>query len=821
MGMLSVWGVAQELLLVEDLGYQAKLFNPGDEGVVQRIKLRDHDTNPDPVIFTKLRVENRGTATVQDLVWVKVFLRVGDEQILLAEANSFPIHAYLRGPVEERSLPDDSLGYIEVMIRASEDPTHGHTLQPELTLWYSEGKEGESFTLLDGSPDRLSVEAFAVEVLPGPEGGYLNPKDEFVVTEINFQDDVDVNFENLYLEEISISGPGRPTVEKWIIDNGISRVESPSPATFTLPKGYLLALDEGEHVLKVIAVVGEKPRDGEEIRPTVTVTVREGGNTKSFTLSDPVADVVRYAGFEEIENRELLRAGQILDRKPQELAHSFVTLKDRDRNGTRPAVLSLKVEPLGTARSLEYLEIWDDRGNLLGVADSWGEVKLSRPDGGPLLIADDGELSLKLVLGIGDELPLGASLLLQKALEVEEIDYGWNRPTRFADIQAVTDANPVFFGRPTIELEGNDAAVRIATDGETVKRLEGMLTFNAPEVVHTLIVGTGEGEPLPGDILEDVLDVLKVRLEGRGIDVLSLQAVGDGWLELRVPGDSDLGAIRELLSLRGAVEFRKVIAVSPDQAALEEALEPGQEILPSYARDAAGNPTEWYLVGPAFLSGAFIASAEVRPSADAYGIAITFTPEASRALAQALAELRAMGEEPGRPGDRLALVIDGEVFFAPAVAAALKRQAIESGAVPESLIVAPISPEEASLLALALKTPMPVDLAVKALYTPREVEVALKGSAPYAIAQRSISPGNVAFAVELQGSPVAGTLIEASFTYRVELQGFLPPGVEIPPFPLHIVLSVSSFSDTAGIELPYTIAPGSVDLILVPTVVQR
>ncbi len=824
LGMLSVsvWGVAQELLLVEDLGYQAKLFNPGDEGVVQRIKLRDHDTNPDPVIFTKLRVENRGTATAQDLVWVKVFLRVGDEKILLAEANSFPIHAYLRGPVEKRSLPDDSLGYIEVMIKSSEDPAHGHTLQPELTLWYSEGKEGESFTLLDGSPDRLSIEVFSAEILPGPQGGNLNPKDEFVVAEIEFQDDPDVNFENLYLEGITIHGPGRPTIEKWIIDNGISRIESPSPAAFVLPKGYLLALDEGEHVLKVIVVVGEKPRDGVEIKPTVTVTVREGGNTKAFTLSDPVADVVRYAGFEEIENRELLQAGQILERKPQELVHSFVVLKDRDRNATAPTVLSLKVEPLGTARQLEYLEIWDDRGNLLGVAESWGTVKLSRPDGGPLRVADDGSLSLKLVLGIGDELPLGASLLLRKSLAVEEIDYGWNRPTHFADTQTVTDINPAFFGKPTIWLEAKAGSVRVVTDGETVDRLEGTLTYDVPEALHTLVVGTAEGDPLPREAIREAIEVLEARLLAMGIPVRSLRAVGEGWLELRVPGEVEIGSIRGLVELQGRLAIHRVLATSPDRAELEAALEPGQRILPSHTYDA-GKPAEWYLVGPALLSDSIVASAEVRETPTGlYEVVLTLTQEASQTLAQAVAKLRAEGESPGEPGDRFALSVDGEIYSAPAVTVELKQQAVESGTIPTVAFAVSLSPEEAFVLPYILVgRALPAGLAVLVRYTPQTLDVTLRGTAAYKIARSRVTPGSTSFTVTSKDNPVAGPLFEATFVYRVELEGALPRGVEIPSITLRVALSVAAFSDIAGIDLPYTLAPSSVDLILVPTVVQR
>lgn len=823
LGMLSVWGVAQELLLVEDLGYQAKLFNPGDEGVVQRIKLRDHDTNPDPVIFTKLRVENRGTATAQDLVWVKVFLRVGDEKILLAEANSFPIHAYLRGPVEERSLPDDSLGYIEVMIKASEDPAHGHTLQPELTLWYSEGKEGESFTLLDGSPDRLSVEVFSAEILPGPQGGNLNPKDEFVVAEIEFQDDPDVNFENLYLEGITIHGPGRPTIEKWIIDNGISRIDSPSPAAFVLPRGYLLALDEGEHVLKVIAVVGEEPRDGEEIKPTVTVTVREGENTKAFTLSDPVADVVRYAGFEEIENRELLQAGQILERKPQELVHSFVVLKDRDRNATAPTVLSLKVEPLGTARQLEYLEIWDDRGNLLGVAESWGTVKLSRPNGGPLRVADEGSLSLKLVLGIGDELPLGASLLLRKSLAVEEIDYGWNRPTHFADTQTVTDINPAFFGKPTIQLEAKAGTVRVVTDGETVGRLEGTLTYDVPEALHTLIVGTAEGDPLSREAIREAVEVLEARLLAMGIPVRSLGAVGEGWLELRVPAEVEAEVIQGLVELQGRLAIHRVLATSPDRAELEAVLEPGQRILPSHAYDAAGKPAEWYLVGPALLSGPIAASAEVRETPTGlYEVVLRLTQEASQTLAQAVAKLRAEGESPGEPGDRFALSVDGEIYSAPVVTVELKQQAVESGAIPTIAFAAFLSPEEAFVLPYVLGgRALPADLAVLARYTPQTLDVTLRGTTAYRIARSKVTPGSTSFTVTSKDNPAAGPLFEATFVYRVELEGALPREVEIPSIALHVALSVAAFSDTAGIDLPYTLALSSVDLILVPTVVQR
>ncbi len=493
-GLALSWpAVAQGgLEVVRDTGYEPNLFNPGDSGLVQRVRLRDNDTDHHPVVLTKVQVENLGTAGDGEVEWVQVVLNVGGRRALLAESTGFPVMAHLAGPTTERVIPDDGLGFLEVSVGTTAGVVDGHTVHSRVSFWYTEGDYGGSKTVTAGHAAVFTTRGFDAELLPESTVGAVNPGDVFVALRFEVADDLDNNLHSIYLTEFTVDGPGMPEVAKWQLVIGPDSVTAPSvdiplPGAAELPpEGMLTALAGSSGVVELRGVVGPEPTDGVAVQPTVSLSLKEGPNTRTFTFTAPSAITIRDAGFEVLENLMLVRPGQILDRRFQELEHSTVHAQDEDANRTPVSVSAVNVTNRGTADRISYIEVWDERNRLLGVGESWGDIGLAQPDGRALRVPDDGDMSLRFVLGVGEDLPLGASLLLCKELAVEEIHPSLITPTRFSGLQGVCDNEAVFFGRPTVWLSGTPpqdsprqlVQATVGTDGETVNRVEGVLRFD-------------------------------------------------------------------------------------------------------------------------------------------------------------------------------------------------------------------------------------------------------------------------------------------------------------------------------------------------------
>ncbi len=497
-----------------DLGFGNKPFNLGDVGQLSRAVIRDNDpANTFPIYFTRVTVENLGTAKAEDIEWVELRMETScGKNLVLAWGQGFPVRQILldRNP-EERMIQDDGEAYLYVWVKVTDKITEGRTLQPKVILEWAEGDKGGTIELVDGVPEKLVVAgSFSAKILPGPEGGNLNPGDRFPVAEIEVQDTADVNPWGLDVVKVRLDGPADLL---WILDNGVTKLEIPAGRDFTLPEPLFAALDEGTGKLTVWVEVPVKfsAKDPVTVAPTLTLSLKEAGHTQSFKVTDPVADRAVAAGLETVEVR-VPKSGQVLSPSPVTLAYSELKLGDQDRNATPVRLDSLALKPLGTLTAVGSVEVVDQGGRLLGFASGLEKpVALISPDGKPLLLYDNASLTLNITLNLTGKIPLGASLLLSHEVAVEEVlPRDWlarsDALTKFKGTHVVTPKEAVFFGKPTVKLTKAEDKALISTDGETIGLLSGKLSVKPLEFVEVSSQGLS-GYKLTTKPLEDGLSL--------------------------------------------------------------------------------------------------------------------------------------------------------------------------------------------------------------------------------------------------------------------------------------------------------------------------
>jgi len=495
LAVVLILGVAAvgQIEEVRDLAYGNKPFNPTDTGLVMRALLRDNDAgNRDPVYFTRLAVANMGTAAAAEFEWLELRIEIAGQKRVLARSMGFPIaEVLLPRPAEERMLPDDGEAWIEVWVKVTEDIVHGHTVQPQIRLWWSEGDAGGTIELTDGVADTFVVDgSFGAQGLPGPEGGVLNPGDVFLVAEAEVWDTPDVNAHHMYVVSVRVDGP-RELIWTVDINNGVTRIEVPAGVEVQLPEPAFVAFDEARGSVRLWVTVPPTflPKEPVRVAPSWAITVREGvqgPQAGSFTFSDPLPDTVVAAGLESL-TVTVPEAGRVLTVVPATLAYSTLTLTDADRNQTPIRLDQLELGVRGTVSSqITALELYDTGGRFLGFTDGIKPLPLLTPAGKPILLPDDGSFSLVTTLSLGGKMPLGGSLLLAHRVKVEEaLPYDWlynsAALTKFAGVQEVVPARAIFFGQPKIQLTAVGSTVEITTDGETVGVFQGVLRYTPRE----------------------------------------------------------------------------------------------------------------------------------------------------------------------------------------------------------------------------------------------------------------------------------------------------------------------------------------------------
>lgn len=515
-GLVGLGAWADELITVQDRAYQGKPFNPEDYGMVQRIVLRDLDAaNRWDVYFTKFTLENLGSATSAEIAWVELRFETELGEFVWVRAGDFPITQILLPlPAEQRTLPDDTQAVITVWVGVTDQIVEGHTVKPRLRLWFSEGDEGGEAQVEDGAPEQMVKESsFFASALPGPEGGVLNPGDYFPIFQFQVEDTADVNFLGLEIVEIRLEAPSGLEYDLY---NNATRLSLPPGRALAIEDGYFAALDEATGPLTISVRVPEGFRGGPlEVAPRVQIVVREGNFTKSFSLSDPVADTVLAAGPESL-TVSVPQGGRVLTSAPLQLDYSSLVAQDADRNDTGIRFDALELVARGTVvQQIQGVEITDSRGNLLAYSPTLGRIQLVDPSGRPLYIWDEESIDLRTRLYLGGDFPVGASLLLEHRLHLAEIHPSLVTPTRYEGVHTALPAKAIFFGQPEFELRALEDGVEIHTTGETIDSLRLTVRYSPTQSVSVVAVSAAGPWRLGRQQVDEAQGVVELELSLR------------------------------------------------------------------------------------------------------------------------------------------------------------------------------------------------------------------------------------------------------------------------------------------------------------------
>ncbi|HAF69930.1 MAG: Protein-export membrane protein SecD [Acetothermia bacterium 64_32] len=198
------------------------------------------------------------------------------------------------------------------------------------------------------------------------------------------------------------------------------------------------------------------------------------------------------------------------------------------------------------------------------------------------------------------------------------------------------------------------------------------------------------------DVVDRIVTIFQQRVDQYGLANVEIRPLGQSRIEVKIPGAQDPAEARQLIGRTALLEFRKVIdsAGNPDDLVRTS---PTQEILASH------DEATYYLVeGEPMVTGDVLDDAEVRTSTDPRNpglyIALKFNRAGAERFAEALRRLQV--------GERLAIVLDGVVYSAPAVSESAK-QAAQQGwrEVQSSLtITGRFTFDQAKLLAVVLRS---------------------------------------------------------------------------------------------------------------------
>lgn len=212
------------------------------------------------------------------------------------------------------------------------------------------------------------------------------------------------------------------------------------------------------------------------------------------------------------------------------------------------------------------------------------------------------------------------------------------------------------------------------------------------------------------DVVDRLVTIFSERVDQYGLANAEIRPMGSDRVEVLIPGATDPEAARQLLGRTALLEFRKVVdvATNPDDLLARRVLP--QEVMPG------SEPNQYFLVeGDPLLTGDVLDNAEVRTNPDPlraretglYYILLSFNRDGAERFVEALRRLQV--------NDRLAVILDGVVYSAPAISASIKEAAAQGWrAVQNSTtITGNFTLEEAKLLSVVLRSgALPTNVAV-------------------------------------------------------------------------------------------------------------
>ncbi len=225
------------------------------------------------------------------------------------------------------------------------------------------------------------------------------------------------------------------------------------------------------------------------------------------------------------------------------------------------------------------------------------------------------------------------------------------------------------------------------------------------------------------DLLELAVDIMRRRIEDvGGVQEPEIQISGGNTVLVQLPGVTDERRALDAIGQTGQLSFRPVLEVFPgDTGPLAGAEDVPEGVDPVTGLTVKDDPTReaWLLetdpatgtsqvlhVGPAALLGSDVDSAIPQPPGTGAGIgwvvSLDLTSEGGDKFARLTAD--AASYPVGDPQRQIAIVLDGKVLSAPAVAADVQPGVgITGGRAQITLGASPDAEQEAQNLAIALR----------------------------------------------------------------------------------------------------------------------
>lgn len=206
--------------------------------------------------------------------------------------------------------------------------------------------------------------------------------------------------------------------------------------------------------------------------------------------------------------------------------------------------------------------------------------------------------------------------------------------------------------------------------------------------------------------LNQIIAILDNRVDQYGVSNPEIRVFGGDRILVNLPGTTDTESARSLIGQTAMLEFRRVLQVGED--ALDELIptSSSQELF----RNDEGIPflvdSEVLLTGAA-LSGAKVETQTSLSAAGRYQIRMEFSPEGAQAFAKVINRMDA--------GELLAIILDGKVYSAPAIAQTIKDAAAKGwrSIVDSTTITGDFDNDRVRILAIALRAgALPINIKI-------------------------------------------------------------------------------------------------------------
>ena len=473
------------------------VVNPGDSAIVQSTTWKDVDANTSGITLRRLRLQNLGSATSDDVQEARVKIIYGstEETIVFTNLTGWErggvVYDFARG----LSLPDGVTLLTEVTVVPSLSPTEMRTIRTKLTFELEEN--GEPFTQASTSPDYISIRFGGVDEIHEestvPVPPVLNPNEQLVqrlvlkdrdlntlpvdVTKIWLRNVPGNTATGAEIAQITVTSGGRTLAS----ENRASALSTFHTTGVEIPFSTILTIpDEGEVTLVVTYQVANAVTGGHTLQPEVKVWGEEARETSGWSpLATYPAVITLYpAGLEIVEDRSP-RGDTIYS--TQRVCVQKIFLRDYDQNRAQVLINPVNVKNLGSADSsdLVKLEITDAQGNVLAQTTNLSGlltsgVTLSLSSGN--VISDDGEKELCLWVTVASPARnvTGKTVRLKTTLFGSEDGQGFQRDVESAGTFTLAVNNPpeVDFGwRPETPKYGEEVTFEPRVndpDGDTI-----------------------------------------------------------------------------------------------------------------------------------------------------------------------------------------------------------------------------------------------------------------------------------------------------------------------------------------------------------------